>query len=364
MTDPVGPWEALNQQMEYGIALSAGADAWKWVQRAEALGFSHAWFYDTQMLCADPFVAMAAAAVQTSRIRLGTGVLIPSNRIAPVAANALASLSRLAPGRIVCGIGTGFTARRTMGLGAVKLAELREYVRVLRGLLAGEVVEWSAEGRSRKVRFLNPELGLIDIESPIPIYLGAMGPKARALAADLGDGWINFALAHPAALADLHTTEEAWRAAGREFSDCHSVVFALGCILAEGEPSDSARARAQAGPLAAVALHNLMETPFPGPLPPELDALVSRYRGFYERYEPADARYLNLHRGHLMFLRPEEEPLISAELIRNLTFTGTEAELRQRLREVEDAGYRQWVIQLVPGHEQAIEDWARLFFSG
>jgi 5,10-methylenetetrahydromethanopterin reductase len=249
-----------------------------------------------------------------------------------------------------------------MGLGAVKLAELREYVRVLRGLLAGEVVKWSGEGRPRKIRFLNPELGLIDIESPVPIYVGAMGPKARALAAEIGEGWINFALAHPMALADLGATLEAWRTAGREPSDCHSVVFALGCILEEGEPCDSARARAQAGPLAAVAFHNLMEKPFPGALPPELDALVSSYREIYETYQPADARYLTLHRGHLMFLRPEEEPLVSAELIRNLTFTGTEAELRQRLGELEDAGYRQWVIQLVPGQEQAIEDWARLLF--
>jgi 5,10-methylenetetrahydromethanopterin reductase len=83
--------------------------------RAEALGFSHGWFYDTQMLCADAFVAMALAAVNTSRIRLGTGVLIPSNRIAPVTANALASLSKLAPVRIDLGLGTGFTGRNTMG---------------------------------------------------------------------------------------------------------------------------------------------------------------------------------------------------------------------------------------------------------
>jgi 5,10-methylenetetrahydromethanopterin reductase len=87
---------------------------------------------------------------------------------------------------------------------------------------------------------------------------------------------------------------------------------------------------------------------------------VSRYRELYERYEPADARYLTLHRGHLMFLRPEEEPLVGAEMIRNFTFTGTEAELRERLGQLEDAGYSQWVIQLVPGHEEAIEEWARL----
>ncbi|PYR86886.1 MAG: hypothetical protein DMG18_01405 [Acidobacteria bacterium] len=67
---------------------------------AEELGFTHAWFYDTQLLNADPFVAMAASAMHTSRIQLCTGVLIPSNRIAPVTANALASLNALAPHRI------------------------------------------------------------------------------------------------------------------------------------------------------------------------------------------------------------------------------------------------------------------------
>src|SRR5947207_4540154 len=106
--------------MDFGIALAPGVDAWKVVERAERLGFSHAWFYDTQMLCADPFVAMALAAARTSRIRLGTGVLIPSNRIAPVVANSFASLAKLAPGRLDLGVGTGFTGRNTMGLGAMK----------------------------------------------------------------------------------------------------------------------------------------------------------------------------------------------------------------------------------------------------
>ncbi len=69
--------------MEYGIAMPPAADAWRVIERAEQLGFSYAWLYDTQMLCADVFVALAAAAMHTSRIRLCTGILIPSNRIAP-----------------------------------------------------------------------------------------------------------------------------------------------------------------------------------------------------------------------------------------------------------------------------------------
>ena len=81
--------------MKFTILLPTAADHWKLVKRAEHLGFSGAWFFDTQMLNADVFVAMAAAAMETSQIRLGTGVLIPSNRIAPVAANAFASLNKL-----------------------------------------------------------------------------------------------------------------------------------------------------------------------------------------------------------------------------------------------------------------------------
>ena len=110
--------------MQFGIALATDAAAYKTVARAEELGFSHAWFYDTQMLSADCFVAMGAAAVKTSRIRLGTGVLIPSNRIAAVTANAFVSLNKLAPGRIDFGVGTGFTGRRAMGLGAIRLGEM------------------------------------------------------------------------------------------------------------------------------------------------------------------------------------------------------------------------------------------------
>src|SRR5580765_2957521 len=157
--------------MDFGIALPTGADSWKVTKEAEELGFTHAWFYDTQMLSADCFVAMGAAAVKTRRIRLGTGVLIPSNRIAPVAANAFASLNKLAPGRIDIGIGTGFTGRRAMGMGAIKLAAFEDYIRVMMALLRDETVEAELEGARHTIRFLNPELGLINTRDPMALHL-------------------------------------------------------------------------------------------------------------------------------------------------------------------------------------------------
>jgi len=189
--------------MEFGIALATAADSWKLALRAEELGFSTAWFYDTQMLSADCFVAMGAAAVKTERIRLGTGVLIPTNRIAPVTANALATLNHLAPGRIDFGVGTGFTGRRAMGMGAMKLADMEEYIRIVHGLIAGDVMEAEFEGRTRKIKFLNPELGLINTREPIALHVSAYGPRSRALTAKLGAGWLFFAGDVGTAVANL-----------------------------------------------------------------------------------------------------------------------------------------------------------------
>jgi 5,10-methylenetetrahydromethanopterin reductase len=171
--------------MDFGITLPTPADSWKTVKRAEDAGFSTAWFYDTQVLSADIFVAMGAAAVKTDRIRLGTGVLIPSNRIVPVAANGLASLNALAPGRILAGFGTGFTGRRSIGLGPYKVSDMRDYIRAVTAMLRGETPEILIEGKARKVGFLNPETGLINIKDPIPVSISALGPRTRRLTAEL-----------------------------------------------------------------------------------------------------------------------------------------------------------------------------------
>src|SRR5262245_55952422 len=140
--------------MDFGISLAPGADSWTVVARAEAAGFQRAWFVDSQIVKADVSVAMTAAALTPCRIKLATGMVTPANRIAAVAANALASLNKLAPGRVEMGIATGFTARRSMGLGPVKMAELAEYIRVVTGLWRGETVAFDIEGQRRKIKFI------------------------------------------------------------------------------------------------------------------------------------------------------------------------------------------------------------------
>jgi len=352
--------------MEFGIAMATDADAWKLVARAEELGFNSAWFYDTQMLSADCFVAMGAAAVKTDRIRLGTGVLIPTNRIAPVTANALASLNKLAPGRIDFGVGTGFTGRRAMGLGAMKLADMETYIETVKGLIRGETLEAEFEGKTRKIKFLNPGLGLINTQEPISLHVSAYGPRSRALTAKLGAGWLYFAGDVDTAATNAEAMRQAWVNAGRCTGNLTSVAFALGCVLEDSEPFDSPRAMAQAGPRAAVILHRAADEAIAGQLnssgiPPAAAEAVSGYVEHAMRYEPDDAKYLENHRGHLMFVKQEERRYVTPELIRDTSFTATEAELKSRIGDLRDAGYNQFTIQIVPGQEDAIEDWGRLF---
>src|SRR5262252_8029843 len=330
--------------MDFGIALPTAADSWRIVQRAEELGFTHAWFYDTQMLSADCFVAMGAAAVNTRRIRLGTGVLVPSNRIAPVAANALATLNQLAPGRIDFGVGTGFTARRAMGFGAIRIKDMETYIHQVYGLLRGETVELEMEGQRRKIRFLNPELPLFNTKDPIALHLSAFGPRTRALTAKLKAGWIDFVSTVDNGVREVEAMREAWRTSGHALDDLQATAFALGCVLEDGEPADSARAMAQAGPRAAVMLHRAADEALAGlkagtSMPSqraEIDGYVALARGF----DP-ETRYLENHRGHLLVVKPEERPFVTAELIRSTTFTATEAEIKSRIEAMRGAGFTQ-----------------------
>src|SRR6266581_7426623 len=113
--------------MEFGVMVATKIDDWQLIKYAEDLGYDRAWVPDSQMIWSDCYATLALAAVNTSRIKLGTGVAIPGTRLAPVTAHSIASINRLAPGRASLGIGTGHTAMRLMGQDPVPPAEFRDY---------------------------------------------------------------------------------------------------------------------------------------------------------------------------------------------------------------------------------------------
>jgi 5,10-methylenetetrahydromethanopterin reductase len=229
--------------------------------------------------------------------------------------------------------------------------------------LRGETVDFEMEGQKKKIRFLNPELPLFNTKDPIKLHFSAFGPRTRALSAKMKAGWIDFVGKVENGVKEVQAMQGAWRDAGNAPSDLYTTAFALGCVLADGEPADSERAMAQAGPRAAVMLHRAADEALSRLKPgvamlktPEIDGYIELMRAS----KPEDARYLENHRGHLMFVKPEEKKFVTAKMIAETSFTATEGEIKKRIEALKGAGYSQFTIQLVPGQEKAIEGWGRI----
>ncbi len=338
--------------MDFGICVMPKPDTCaREAQLAETLGFSHIWVADTQLMAGDVFVCLALIAAATTRVKLGTGVAIAGTRIAPVTACAFGSVNQLAPGRVVCGIGTGNSARRAMGMPPYTLRDLREHVEVVRKLLGGGEAEYREGDRRRTVRFFHQQLGFVNLHDRVPIYVAANQPKAMELAGEIGDGFIT----------SRTNTVEGWRDTwqrvrgsaerhGRNPAELYTMLLTTAALMRPGESYDSPRIRSAAGPWTTVALHSLYEgvtsvEQAPAPLRP----IFNEYKAYMDDRMRGDARYyLTLHDGHGLYVRAGEERFVTAELIRHTTMTSPPEELCERIRALERAGVKQ--IAFIPTH--------------
>ena len=66
--------------MQIGVCIASHIGDIDYAVEAEALGYSHAWFADSQMIWSDCYATLALAAARTHRIRLGTGVAVTATR--------------------------------------------------------------------------------------------------------------------------------------------------------------------------------------------------------------------------------------------------------------------------------------------
>jgi 5,10-methylenetetrahydromethanopterin reductase len=248
----------------------------------------------------------------------------------------------------------------------MKLADMEEYIRIVYALLNGEMTDAEVKpGVRKKLKFLNPELGLINIKDPIRLHISALGPKGRQMTARHGAAWKTVMSGVDDGLAALNGMTKTWTESGRARGDLYSSAWIWGCLLKDGETLDSPRVRAQAGPRAAVLLHRAADVDMEGwintsPVPDSVRDVLQGYVEAARKFEPADARYLLNHTGHCITVKPEEDRFITAELIRQTTFTGVEQDIKQRMAAMRDGGLSQLVIPIVPGHESAVEDWGRL----
>lgn len=132
------------------------------------------------------YVTLTMILVYTDRITVGTGVTNPYLSHPLVTAGAICSLNEIGPGRVVCGIGVGDrTTLEQAGIPMQKpLAAIRESVYIIREMTSGRSIKNFA-GQVYKV----PGAKLsFKVGKPVPIYIGAQGPKMLELAAEIGDG--------------------------------------------------------------------------------------------------------------------------------------------------------------------------------
>jgi alkanesulfonate monooxygenase SsuD/methylene tetrahydromethanopterin reductase-like flavin-dependent oxidoreductase (luciferase family) len=335
------------------------------VSHAENLGYDYAWFSDTHLIRSNIWATMAVAAQQTQTIRLGSGLAIPGLRLAPVAASGIATINRLAPGRVFFGTGTGNTAMRTMGQAPTRIKDYAEYIRVVKALLHGEEVDYTLNGVTHPIRFQNVELGYIDIEYPIPIMVGGFGPRAQGLAGELGDGLITGIPrggSIPQALANVRKGAER---AGRSLDGFQTYALVNLLMLEKGETLQSERVVAECGSAIMANVHYLVDfVRETGREPPAyVMPIWEEYMAFHMSRDAA-TRHQKLHESHYSYLDPEEARFITPEMIRNFCIAGHPEEIVDQLRDLEKQGLDAVTFSLpLEKMYRQIEDFSRNVMS-
>jgi 5,10-methylenetetrahydromethanopterin reductase len=329
--------------MRFGVCVMANVDEIGFFNHVEMLGYDSVWVTDSQMLFSDCYAVLALAARQTTRLRLGPGTAISGTRIPPVHVAAMATLNRLAPGRVHLGIGTGNTAMRTMGQRPMRVAEYAEYLRVLSTLLRGDVVDYTFDGVTRPIRILMHEAKYMSLEPKIPLYVSGFGPRAMELAGRYGDGLV-FAIPPrgvPVAEALRHA-EKGAASAGRALDGFRNCALTNIALLEPGEPADSERVIRAVGPNVMASVYYFYdEVHERGVEPPEfLRPIWKRYCALVEEIPP-EHRHFRTHELHYTALHPGEAELIDANLVRATCLVGTADELIEHVRELERQGLQE-----------------------
>ncbi|HWF42288.1 MAG TPA: TIGR03842 family LLM class F420-dependent oxidoreductase [Acidothermaceae bacterium] len=169
--------------MEFGVVLQCNPPAWRTVdlaKQAEAAGFDYVWTFDSHLLWQEPYVIYSQILSSTSRVIVGPMVTNPATRDWTVTASTFATLNEMFGNRTVCGIGRGDSAVRVINGQPVSLAQLRDAIDVVKRLANGGTADY--KGGSLQLKW-NPN-------SRLDVYVAAYGPKALALAGEVGDGFI------------------------------------------------------------------------------------------------------------------------------------------------------------------------------
>jgi 5,10-methylenetetrahydromethanopterin reductase len=344
--------------MDFGLCLLNQPGCWDDAAFAEQHGFRSAGFVDSPVIAGDPFVAMALTARATSNMRLGTLLNIPSMRSAASTASALTSINQIAPGRVFFGTGTGYTGRQSLGLPPMAASRVGRYVCEVKELMAGEEVMHEHDGRETAVRMADGDQIRNNLDNPVPAYMAADGPKALKAVGANADGWI--ATLQPCSVMNdapevFERSLGAVRAAAaehdRNLDEAYTIWTTAICILEPGESAISPRALQHTGPIAMFAFHSYACNPdiaqyFPPHVRDRLDIYERKVLAHLD--VPRERFYQAVHAGHLSHLLDGEAAVLTEQIVRDISLTGTADEIAARLHRMESAGLKNLSICIPP----------------
>jgi alkanesulfonate monooxygenase SsuD/methylene tetrahydromethanopterin reductase-like flavin-dependent oxidoreductase (luciferase family) len=319
--------------MDLGLYVDAHPGVGPIARAAEDAGFAKLWVYDSPLVFGDVYLACQDALRATERIEVGPGVTYPHARPAHATAQAIATLSRVAPGRVVCGLGRGNSARHSLGAKPATLDELFDYGHAVRGLLAGEAVELDG----RPIRFLHPRERWIDLEPHVPIWMSVFGPRGQRRSRDAGWDGVLVRWTGPDGVVDVRSKVGDQPQLG--------VVFAVYPVASDAD-LETEEARAALGPLVVSRLRYLTANHASADEVPAV--FRDGYRAYTEYRSTLDPRTAHLENflGYLVFTPENLERFVTPEAMRMVTFVGSGAEVAAELDRMRDAGVDHASLQM------------------
>ncbi|WP_181781512.1 TIGR03842 family LLM class F420-dependent oxidoreductase [Pseudonocardia pini] len=332
--------------MDIGLVLQTDPPAAAVVDlmvRAEELGFSHGWTFDSHVLWQEPFVIYSRILERTSRLVVGPMVTNPGTRDWTVLASLFATLDDMYGPRTVCGIGRGDSAVRVQGRPPTTLARLESSVEVIRALTAGGSVDLG--GTEVRIPWVAPG-------SPaVPVWVAGYGPKALALAGRCADGFI-LQLADPYLVEwTIKTVRSAAAEAGR---DPDAITM---CVAAPAYVTDDvAHARDQTRWFGGMVGNHVAD-------------LVTRY-GESSAAVPAELTgYIKGREGydysHHGRAANTSTAFVPDEVVDRFCLLGPAAAQRERLAELASLGVDQFAVYAMhDGREETVEAYGTAVIPG
>ena len=191
------------------------------VEGLEKRGFDTLWLSDTPLTPAiEPLLALALASAHTTKLKLGTNVVVPGRNPLHLAKE-LAHLDRLSGGRLLIafmpGIGSKKERAALGSAGVDRIERIEQVIDLCRSWWDGQAVTATIDGFT----YDEVKVGPTPVQEPLEIWLGGNGPKGLRSTGTHSDGWLGSRATPVQAGANRATITRIATEAGRTIDDDH-----------------------------------------------------------------------------------------------------------------------------------------------